>query len=108
MTLHLPWGLNQELSYTGRAMDAAECRRVGLLNEIVDPAELLPRAHACAAELAGRGLVAFRETKARFAALALAGFDEAARAAVAGMQAAYANGEPQAAIRRFRERKTRP
>lgn len=105
MTLHLPWSLNQELSYTGRAMDAEECRRVGLLNDLVDADELMPRARARAAELAGCGEVAFRATKERFASLALAGFDAAARAAVAGMEAAYANGEPQAAIRRFRERK---
>jgi enoyl-CoA hydratase/carnithine racemase len=107
MTLHLPWGLNQELSYSGRAMGAEECRRVGLLHEIVDAADLVPRARACAAELADRGLVAFRETKARFATLALRGFEEAAQAAITGMQAAYANGEPQAAIRRFREGKAK-
>ncbi len=107
MTLHLPWGLNQELSYTGRAMDAEECRRVGLLNDLVDEGELLARARSRAAELASRGEVGFRRTKERFATLALSGFEEAARAAIAGMEEAYANGEPQAAIRRFRERKGR-
>lgn len=107
MTLHLPWGMNQELSYSGRAMDAEECRRAALLHEIVDAAELVQRAFARAAELSRRGEVAFRATKARFAELALRGFDEAARAAVAGMSAAYANGEPQSAIRRLREQRTR-
>ena len=31
MTLHLGWAKNQELSYTGRFMDCAECERLGLL-----------------------------------------------------------------------------
>ena len=104
MTLHLPWALNQELSYTGRAMDAEECRRAGLLNELVGVAELQARACARAADLADRGSVAFRETKARFAELALRGFEDARRAAIKGMQAAYASGEPQAAMRRFLDR----
>jgi len=105
MTLHVPWALNQELSYTGRAMDAEECRRLGLLNELVGAAELRSRACDRAADLAGRGLVAFRETKARFAELALSGFDDARRAAIRGMQVAYASGEPQTAMRRFLDRK---
>jgi enoyl-CoA hydratase/carnithine racemase len=101
MTLHLPWALNQELSYTGRAMDAEECRRLWLLNELVGAAELRSRACDRAADLAERGAVAFRETKARFAALALRGFEDARRAAVRGMQAAYASGEAQRAMQRF-------
>jgi enoyl-CoA hydratase/carnithine racemase len=101
MSLHLPWALNQELSYTGRIMEAEECRRVGLLNELVETAELLPRAKARAAFLAGKSPTAFRNTKARFRELAFAGYDAAYAAAVAGMQASYANGEPQAVMLRF-------
>jgi enoyl-CoA hydratase len=104
MTLHVPWALNQELSYTGRAMDAEECRRLGLLNELAGAAELRSRASDRAADLAERGPVAFRETKARFAELALRGFEDARRAAIRGMQAAYASGEPQDAMRRFLDR----
>jgi enoyl-CoA hydratase/carnithine racemase len=104
MTLHLPWALNQELSYTGRAMDAEECRRLRLLNELVGASELRTRACERAADLAARGPVAFRATKARFAELALRGFEGARRAAVEGMQAAYASGEAQAAMRRFLDR----
>lgn len=107
MTLHLPWSLNQELSYSGRMMDAEECRRVGLLNELVEPSELRARAVARAAALAAKSPTAFRETKARFAELALRGFDDARAAAIRGMRAAYAAGEPQAVMRAFLERRKR-
>jgi enoyl-CoA hydratase/carnithine racemase len=105
MTLHLPWSLNQELSYTGRMMEADECRRLGLLNDVVEPPELLSRAFARARELASKAPTAFRATKARFRELALGGFEEAFRAVVRGMEASYASGEPQAIMARFLERK---
>mgnify|MGYP005813885203 CR=1 FL=1 len=101
MSLHLPWALNQELSYTGRIMEAEECRRVGLLNDMVDTGELLPRAKARAKLLAGKPPTAFQLTKVRFRELALSGFEAAFAAAVAGMQACYANGEAQAVMLRF-------
>lgn len=105
MRFHLPWSLNQELSYSGRLLSADEARAAGLLNETTDAGGLLDCARARARALAGKSPLAFRHTKARFREMALAGFDEAFRAAVAGMQAAYAAGEPQAAMRRFlRER----
>ncbi len=60
-------------------------------------------AKACelALTLAGKPATAWARTKARFREIALTGFDEAFRAGVAGQQAAYANGEPQAAIDAF-------
>ena len=105
MTLHLPWSLNQELSYTGRMMEADECRRLGLLNDLVEPPELLPRAFARAGELASKAPTAFRATKARFRELTLRGFEEAFRAVVRGMEESYASGEPQAIMARFLARK---
>jgi enoyl-CoA hydratase/carnithine racemase len=107
MTLHLPWSLNQELSYGGRAMDSEECRRVGLLNDLVEPEELLARALARATELGGKAPTAFRATKARFRDLALRGFDDAYAAAVRGMRASFASGEPQAIMAQFLARRSR-
>ena len=103
MTFHLPLALNQELSYSGRAMDADECRRVGLLNDLVASDELLPRALERAEELAGKAGLAFRATKARFRERVLRDFDDAYRAVVRGMEASYASGEPQAIMTRFFE-----
>jgi enoyl-CoA hydratase/carnithine racemase len=101
MRLHLGWARNQELSMTGRLMDAAEAEGLGLINRLVKPDEVVPAARALAAELAAKPSVAFRRTKARFREVAMAGFDAAFRAAVLGQQEAFASGEPQAIMAAF-------
>ena len=101
MSLHLGWSMNQDLSFTGRLMDAGECRRLGLLNRMADPGGLLATAQALVLELAAKPANAFLRTKRRFREIALAGFDDAFRAGVLGQQASYAAGEPQAVIDRF-------
>ena len=105
MRFHLPHGVNQALSYTGQALDAAQCQQLGLLNEVVPQAQLATAALARASDLAGRSAQAFRATKARFREPILAGFDGARAAAIAGMQAAYAAGEAQARMRAFLDRR---
>jgi enoyl-CoA hydratase len=52
-----------ELIYTGRVIDAEEALRIGMVNAIVDAAELLPRARAVAAEIAARGPLAVAAAK---------------------------------------------
>ena len=106
MTLHLGWAKNQELSYTGRFMDCAECERLGLLAAVVEAGEVLGRAKELAGELAAKAPVAFRRTKARFRELAMRGFEEAFRAGTLGQQAAYAEGEPQAIMASFLARRS--
>ncbi len=101
MSLHLGLARNQELSYTGRLMDAEECRGLGLLNDLVPAAELPGRARELAGELAAKPPIAFRRTKRRFREVTQAAFDEAFRAGVAGQQEGYAAGEPQAVMGRF-------
>ncbi len=101
MSLHLGLARNQELSYTGRLMDAQECRALGLVNDLVPPEALLGRAREAAAMLASKPRVAFLRTKQRFREVALAGFEEAFRAGVLGQQAAYAAGEPQRIMEAF-------
>lgn len=105
MRFHLPLAVNQDLSYTGRVMPAEECRRLGLLNELVAVESLQAEAIARAASLAAQSPTAFRATKARFRAQVMEGFAEARAAAIAGMQAAYAAGEPQVRMRAFLERR---
>jgi enoyl-CoA hydratase/carnithine racemase len=101
MSLHLGWSLNQELSMTGRMMDAAEARRLGVLNRVVEADEVVPAACELAAQLAGKLPTAWARTKKRFRELALAGFEDAFRAGVLGQQEAFAKGEPQAFIDDF-------
>ena len=105
MTLHLGWAKNQELSYTGRFMDCAECERLGLLAAVVEAGQVLDRAKELAGELAAKAPIAFRRTKARFRELAMRGFEEAFRAGTLGQQAAYAEGVPQAIMAEFLARR---
>lgn len=49
-----------ELLYTGRRFSAAEAQRLGLVNQVVPPAELQQRALALAGEIAAKSPVAIR------------------------------------------------
>lgn len=104
MSLHLPWSVNQELSFTGRLMEAEEAAELRLVR-IVPADELVARASELAGMLGAKPTAAWESTKARFRELALRGFDEAFRVAVAGQQEAYARGEPQAIMDAFLARR---
>jgi len=101
MSLHLGWSMNQELSMTGRMMDAAEAERFGLLNRVVPAEDVVPTACELATHLADKLPTAWARTKQRFREVALKGFDEAFRAGVLGQQEAFAKGEPQSFIDNF-------
>jgi len=53
----------RELIYTGRLVDAEAAARMGLVNEVVEPAELLARARGVAAEIATRAPLAVAAAK---------------------------------------------
>jgi enoyl-CoA hydratase/carnithine racemase len=106
MSLHLPWSVNQELSFTGRLMEAEEAAALRLVRVV--PAEaLIDEAAALARDLGARPATAWARTKARFREVAMRGFDEAFRAAVLGQQEAFARGEPQAIMQAFLERRAK-
>jgi enoyl-CoA hydratase/carnithine racemase len=52
-----------ELTFTGRLVKAAEAREIGLLLDVVEPEELLPRARALAAAIAAKPPQTVRFTK---------------------------------------------
>jgi len=66
----------RELVYTGRIIDADEALRIGLVNAVVDPADLMPRARAVAAEIVARAPLSIAAARR-----ALRAADEAALAA---------------------------
>jgi methylglutaconyl-CoA hydratase len=73
------------LLLTGEMLDAAEACRMGLINEVVAPAQLMERAHAWARHVAEGGPNALATTKAlleRFSRQALS-VEEAAKASAA-------------------------
>ena len=101
MSLHLGMSLNQDLSLTGRLMDADECRRVGLLNHLVPTDRLMPKALEVAGELAAKPPTAMRRTKRQFREVTQPAFDAAFKAGVLGQQESFKNGYPQRAIAAF-------
>jgi enoyl-CoA hydratase len=66
-------GKARELIYTGRIIDAAECLRIGLVNEVVADERVLPRAVEVALEIAAQGRLAVRMAKSTLNALARPG-----------------------------------
>lgn len=101
MTLHVGLTHNAELSLAGTLIDGARAYAIGLLSDLVARGEVLPRSLALAQDMARLPPTAFRLTKQRLRALSQAGFDAALVAAKAAQKAAYASGEPQAAMERF-------
>ena len=68
-----------ELIFTGRIIDAAEADRLGLLNALVEPEQLLPTALELATRLAVGPTVAIGLAKENLHQNALVGFEEALR-----------------------------
>ena len=59
----LGWSRAAEVVFTGRTLSAAECLDLGLANEVVADAELMPRARAIAAEIAANAPLAVQSAK---------------------------------------------
>jgi enoyl-CoA hydratase/carnithine racemase len=83
-----------ELTLTGRLMDAAECRHVGLLHHVVAPEQVMPKAMEIARELAAKPPVALRLDKQRFKEITEPGFRDAIEAGIRIQAESYASGEP--------------
>lgn len=101
MNLSLGHMLTVELSLTGRLVEAEEARRLGMLNIVVPPAQVLPRAIALAEELAAKPPTAFRLTKLAFREATREVFNDALKTGARLQKIAYASGEPQAAMNAF-------
>ena len=71
-------GLARELIYTGRSLDAERSLAIGLVNDVVDDAEVLERAVALGGEIAANGREAVRLAKLAMNALARPGHQAAA------------------------------
>ena len=103
MTLHLGLSQNQQLSITGELISGQRGYELGLINYLVPRAQVLDKALAVAQELTRLGATALKLTKRGFRELTQPGFDAALASARQIQKAAYASGEPQAAMQRFFE-----
>jgi enoyl-CoA hydratase/carnithine racemase len=95
MTLHLGLSKNTELSLSGDLIGAQQAHALGVIQHLVDQAEVLPRAQAVARALAALPPTAFRLTKRHFREMTQAGFDAACAAGARYQAECYAAGEPQ-------------
>lgn len=93
-----------DLTLTGRLMDADECLRTGLVKELVDADQVLPRSMAIARELAEKPPFAMRLNKQRFRAVTEPGFREALAAGVKIQSESYGSGEPGRMMQKFLEK----
>ena len=59
----LGWSKAAELIFTGRTLTAPQCLELGLVSEIVPTNDLMPRARALAAEIAGNAPMAVQASK---------------------------------------------
>ena len=59
----IPWVHAHELMLTARPIDAERAARIGLVNDVVEPSELLDRAFAAADASAANAPLAVRETR---------------------------------------------
>lgn len=101
MSLQIGHSLNQQLSLTGELIDGERAWQLGLVNDLVAPAEVLPRAIARAQALAALPGAALRTTKQRFRERTQEGFEEACSAGIRYQLECYSTGEPQRVMQAF-------
>jgi enoyl-CoA hydratase len=98
-------GRARELCYTGLPIDAEEAMRIGLVNAVVEPADLMPRVRAVAEIIAGKAPLAIADIKRairRGAELPLADANELERQLFAAL---FASDDQKEGMRAFLEKR---
>ena len=86
-------------------VDGARAHALGLVNDLVEEGQVLPRALQRAREFAALPRTAVRLTKQRFRERTQAGFEEACNAGIRFQLECYASGEPARVMEAFLARR---
>lgn len=105
MGLHVGRTHNVQLSLSGEMISGERAYEIGLVTQLVDPAELHERAFERAKTLGALPKSAIRLTKKRFRDTTQAEFDEVCVAGIKAQVECYGQGEPQAMMARFLQRR---
>jgi methylglutaconyl-CoA hydratase len=93
------------LLLSGRVFDAQRAHALGLVEQIVEPAQLMERARGVAQELLANSSAAMRQTKALFLAQSLAALDRSIEAAIAANAEARKHPDFREGVRAFLEKR---
>ena len=99
-------GVATELLLTGRVVSAEEGLRIGLVNAVCAPDELLAKARALAEETASAAPLAVRSTKLALSKWPARTLDEALDEEADSQARDYATGDLHEGVRAFRERRS--
>lgn len=105
LSLQIGHSLNQQLSLTGELITGERASKLGLVNDLVAPEQVLPRAMERARALASLPGTALRATKRRFREKTQPGFDEACSAGIRYQLECYSSGEPARVMQAFLARR---
>lgn len=94
-----------DLVQTGRILEAEEAHRLGLINELVEPEQVMPRALELARFLASKPKAAYALNKQRFVASTQASFDETFELARTMHRRAFESGMTQEHMAKFFDKK---
>lgn len=104
--LHAGRTHNVQLSLSGELISGTRAYEIGLVTQLVDPAELHERALDRAKRLGALPKSAVRLTKKRFRDATQDDFDQVCRAGIEAQLECYGQGEPQAMMARFLDRRS--
>lgn len=108
LSLQIGHSLNQQLSLTGELISGKRASQLGLVNDLVAPGLVLPRAIERARALASLPGKALCATKQRFRERTQAGFEEACSAGIRYQLECYSTGEPTRVMQAFLARRDSP
>jgi enoyl-CoA hydratase/carnithine racemase len=105
LSLQIGHSLNQQLSLTGELITGERAGQLGLVNDLITPEQVLPRAIERARALASLPGQALRATKQRFRERTQSGFEEACSAGIRFQLQCYSTGEPRRVMQAFLARR---